>query len=248
MRLSGKTALITGGTTGIGFATARLFLKEGARVAIIGQDEGRVREAAAALGHGVLAIRANVASADDMAAAARRVEVQFGGLDVLFVNAGIAKAALFADVSAAHIDEHFDVNVRGAIWTVQKMLPLLRNPASVILTSTTLAAQGAAGASVYAASKAAVASLALSLAAELVGRGVRVNIISPGRIDTPIFAKLGLDPVSAKQLADQTLVKVPIGRFGEPDEIANVALFLASDDSSYLLGVNIHADGGWATL
>jgi NAD(P)-dependent dehydrogenase (short-subunit alcohol dehydrogenase family) len=247
-RLTGKTALITGGTTGIGLAVARLFLQEGARVAITGQDETRVAEAGRALGAGVVAMRANVASAADMAAVAVRLKAEFGGLDILMANAGIAKPLPFSDVDDANIDEQFDVNVKGVIYTVQKMLPLLRQPSSVILTSSTLAEQGIAGMSVYSATKAAVRSLARTLSAEFLGRGVRVNAISPGPIETPIFGKLGLPAETLKGMAANLVSKVPAGRFGQPDEVARAALFLASDDSSYVLGENILVDGGAATV
>lgn len=247
-RLTGKTALITGGTTGIGFATAQLFLQEGARVAITGQDELRVAKAAAALGGGALALCADVTSADAMAVVARRLQDEFGGLDIVFANAGIVKPMLFADVDAANIDEQIDVNFKGLIFTVQKMLPLLRNPSSVILTSTTLTEMGTAGLSVYAATKAAVRSLARSMSAELLERGVRVNVVSPGPIDTPIFGKLGLPSEVLQQMATDLTAKVPVGRFGRADEVAKAVLFLASDDSSYLLGENIFVDGGAATV
>lgn len=247
-RLTGKTALITGGTTGIGFATAQLFLQEGARVAITGQDELRVAKAGAALGGGALALCADVTSADAMAVVARRLQDEFGGLDIVFANAGIVKPMLFADVDAANIDEQIDVNFKGLIFTVQKMLPLLRNPSSVILTSTTLTEMGTAGLSVYAATKAAVRSLARSMSAELLERGVRVNVVSPGPIDTPIFGKLGLPSEVLQQMATDLTAKVPVGRFGRADEVAKAVLFLASDDSSYLLGENIFVDGGAATV
>lgn len=247
-RLTGKTALITGGTSGIGLATAKLFQREGARLVITGQDAQRVGDAATELGSGALALRANAASAADMADVARRIKDELGGLDILFVNAGVAKPMAFAEVTEAHIAEHLDVNLRGVIWSVQKMLPLLRRPASVILTSTTLTELGAAGMSVYAASKAAVTSLGRSLAAELVGQGVRVNVISPGPIETPIYGKLGLPQESVREMAAQILAKVPVGRFGQADEVAKAALFLASEDSSYILGENLLVDGGMATL
>lgn len=247
-RLKGKTALITGGTTGIGLATAKLFLREGARVAITGQDAGRVEEAGIALGPQAIAIRANVASASDMAAVAERLQRDFGGLDIVFANAGIAKPMAFADVDDTNIDEQIGVNVKGVIYTVQKMLPLLRNPASVILTASTLAEQGPGGMSIYSATKAAVRSLARTLSAELVGRGVRVNVLSPGPIETPIYGKLGMPAEAVQEMAGQILSKVPVGRFGHVDEVAKAALFLASDDSSYVLGENLLVDGGMATL
>lgn len=247
-RLKGKTALITGGTTGIGLATAKLFLSEGARVAITGQDAGRVAEAADVLGRGAVAIRADVSSSADMAAVAEQLQRDFGGLDIVFANAGIAKPMPFAEVDDANIDEQINVNLKGVIYTVQKMLPLLRNPASVIITSSTLADQGLGGMSVYSATKAAVRSLARTLSAELVERGVRVNILSPGPIETPIYGKLGMSEEAVREMAGQVLTKVPAGRFGHVDEVAKAALFLASEDSTYILGENLLIDGGMATV
>lgn len=247
-RLTGKTALITGGTTGIGLATAKLFLKEGARVAIIGQDEVRVAEACKALGPGVIALRADVSSADDMARAATRLKAEFGRIDIVFANAGIAQPMAFADVNDANIDEQIGVNFKGVIYTVQKMLPLLSNPSSVILTSTTMIEQGVSGMSVYAATKAAVRSLARTLSAELITRGVRVNVISPGLIETPIYGKLGLPAEAVKEWAGQLMAKVPASRFGQADEVAKAVLFMASDDSSYMVGENVLFDGGMATV
>lgn len=247
-RLTGKTALITGGTSGIGLATARLFLQEGARVAIVGQDAERVAEAGKALGAEVLALRANVASAADMAAVGARLQVEFGRLDVLFANAGIAQPMAFADVDEAHIDAQLGVNFKGVIHSVQKLLPILSNPASVILTATSMIEKGVGGMSIYAATKAAVRSLARTLSVELQPRGIRVNVISPGLIETPIYGKLGLPPEAVQAWAGQLLAKVPAGRFGQADEVAKAVLFLASDDSAYLLGENLLFDGGMSTL
>ena len=247
-RLAGKTALITGGTSGIGLATAKLFLQEGARVAITGQDGGRVNEAGAMLGANAIAIRADVSLATEMAAVAARLEKEFGGLDIVFANAGIAKPMPFADVNDENIDSQIGVNLKGVIYTVQKMLPILRNPASVILNSTTLTEQGIGGMSVYSATKAAVRSLARTLSAELVGHGVRVNVISPGLIETPIYGKTGMTPEAVQQMAGMLVGKVPVGRFGQADEIAKAVLFLASDDSSYILGEDLVVDGGMATI
>jgi NAD(P)-dependent dehydrogenase (short-subunit alcohol dehydrogenase family) len=247
-RLEGKTALITGGTTGIGRATAELFIQEGARVAITGQNAERVAEAAAALGHGTIGLRADAASAADMAEVARRLQAEFGKLDVVFANAGIAKPRPLSDVDEAHIDEQIAVNVKGVIFTVQKLLPLLNKPASIVLTASTVAELGTAGMSVYAATKAAVRSLARTLSAELSPQGVRVNVVSPGPIETPIFGKLGLPESAVKDFADQVSTKVPLARFGQPSEVAKAVLFLASDDSSYVLGENLLVDGGMATI
>lgn len=247
-RLTGKTALITGGTTGIGLATAKLFLQEGARVAITGQDAGRVTEAGAMLGANAIAIRADVSSASEMAAVAARLMNEFGGLDIIFANAGIAKPMPFAEVDEENINSQIGINLKGVIYTVQKMLPILRNPASIILTSTTLTEQGLAGVSIYSATKAAVRSLARTLSAELVGQGVRVNVISPGPIETPIYGKMGMSAEAMQQLAGTVLGKVPVGRFGQADEVAKAVLFLASDDSSYILGEDLLVDGGMAMI
>ena len=247
-RLEGKTALITGGTTGIGRATAQLFIEHGARVAITGQDAQRVDEAARALGPQAIAIRADVASAADMEGVARRLKAEFGGLDIVFANAGIAHPRPLADVDQQHIDVQFGVNVTGVILTVQKLLPLLNKPASIVLTGSTVAEQGMAGMAVYSATKAAVRSLARTLSAELAPQGVRVNVVSPGPIETPIFGKMGLPDSAVQAWGEQITAKIPLGRFGQPAEVAKAVLFLASDDSSYMLGENILVDGGSATV
>ena len=247
-RLNGKTALITGGTTGIGLATAKLFLQEGARIAIVGQDEARVAEAAKTLGPSAIALRATVASADDMARVANRLKAEFGHLDVVFANAGIAQPMAFTDIDDANIEEQIGVNFKGVIYTVQKMLPLLNNPSSVILTSTTMIEQGVSGMSIYTATKAAVRSLARTLSAELISRGIRVNAISPGLIETPIYGKLGLPAEAVKEWAGELITKVPAARFGQAEEVAKAVLFMASDDSSYMVGENLLFDGGMATV
>jgi len=247
-RLEGKTALITGGTTGIGRATAELFIQHGARVAITGQDAKRVAEAAEALGPQAIGVRADVSVAADMDALAQRLKSHFGQLDIVFANAGIAKPRPLTDVDEAHIDEQLAVNVKGVLLTVQKTLPLLRKPASIILTGSTVAELGSPNMSVYAATKAAVRSLARSLSAELAPQGVRVNVVSPGPIETPIFGKMGLPDAAVQAWAEQIGAKVPMQRFGQPQEIAKAVLFLASDDSSYMLGESILVDGGMATI
>lgn len=247
-RLEGKTALITGGTTGIGRATAELFIEHGARVAITGQDATRVAEAAAALGPQAVGIRADVSVAADMDDLAQQLKALFGQLDIVFANAGVAKPRPLAEIDEAHIDEQLGINVKGVLYTVQKTLPLLHNPASIILTASTVAELGAANMSVYSATKAAVRSLARSLSAELAPQGVRVNVVSPGPIVTPIFGKMGLPDSTVQAWASELTTKVPMGRFGQPGEVAKAVLFLASDDSSYMLGENILVDGGMATV
>jgi NAD(P)-dependent dehydrogenase (short-subunit alcohol dehydrogenase family) len=247
-RLNGKTALITGGTTGIGLATAKLFIAEGARVAIIGQDAQRVREAKLQLPDSVLCLRANVASPSDMARALADIHAAFGKLDIVFANAGIAKPSPFRIADEENIGEQIDVNLKGVIYTVQKALPFLNNPASIIFTSTTLADQGIDNLSVYSATKAAIRSLARTLSSELKEAGVRVNVISPGLIDTPIYGKLGMSTEQVQAWAGELLKKVPAGRFGSGEEIAKAALFLASDESAYILGENLLVDGGMATV
>ena len=246
-RLTGKTALITGGTTGIGFASAKLFLEQGARVAIVGQDAARVAEAGKLLGPNVIALQANVASASEMATVATRLKAEFGHLDILFANAGIAKPMPFSDLDDSNIDALIGVNLKGVIFSIQKMLPILSNPSSVIITGTALADKAEGGMSIYSATKAAVRSLARNLSQELISRGVRVNVISPGLIETPIYGKLGLPPEAVQEWAGRLLAKVPAGRFGQADEVAKAVLFLASDDSTYMLGENILFDGGFAT-
>jgi NAD(P)-dependent dehydrogenase (short-subunit alcohol dehydrogenase family) len=247
-KLTGKHALITGGTTGIGHATARLFIEEGARVAITGRDAARVAEAAASLGSNAVAIQADVSSPGDMAGVAARLKAEFGGLDIVFANAGIALPKTIADVDEAHLNDQIAVNFKGVVYTVQKMLPLLRKPASIILTSTAMTERGIAGMSVYTATKAAVRSLARTLSAELVDRGIRVNVLSPGLTQTPIYGKLGLPPEAVKEWAAQLLTRVPAGRLAQADEVAKAALFLACSDSSYLVGENVLVDGGLATV
>lgn len=247
-RLTGKTTLITGGTTGIGMASAKLFLQEGARVAITGQDAERVAAAGKELGPGAIALRADVSSAADMAGVAARLRADFGKLDVVFANAGIAQPMPFSDVDEGNIDSQIDVNFKGVIYTIQSMLPLMNKPSSIVLTSTTMIEQGVAGMSVYAATKAAVRSLARTLSAEFAPRGVRVNVISPGLIETPIYGKLGLPAEAVQEWAGQLMAKVPAARFGQAEEVARAVLFMASDDSAYMMGENLLFDGGMATI
>jgi NAD(P)-dependent dehydrogenase (short-subunit alcohol dehydrogenase family) len=242
--LAGKTALVTGGTTGIGRATAELFHAHGARVAVTGQDGARLAQARAELPRDVVVIRADARSIADADALARRIEAEFGGLDVVFLNAGIAKLAPFAAVDEAFYAEHMDVNVKGVVFTLQKLLPLLRPGASVI-TNTSIAGQRAAPhMSIYSATKGAVSSLTRTLAAELAPRQIRVNAISPGMIRTAIQGKFGLPPEVAAASERMYSARMPLGRFGDANEVSGLALFLASDASSFVTGTEIPVDGG----
>jgi NAD(P)-dependent dehydrogenase (short-subunit alcohol dehydrogenase family) len=198
------------------------------------------------LGADAIAIRADVTSVPDTASVAARIKAEYGSLDIVFANAGIVKPALFANADASNIDDQ--INLKGVIYTVQQTLPYLNNPASIIFTSTTLAEQGADNLSIYFATKAAIRSLTRTLPSELKTRGVRVNVISPGLIETPIYDKLGMTPDAVQAWAGELLGKVPAGRFGQGDEVAKAALFLASDDSSYIVGENLLVDGGMATI
>ena len=245
---AGKTALITGGNSGIGFATAQLFLAEGARVAITGKDSGRVAEAKTALGGKVETLIANVARVVEIEAMAAEAKTKLGSIDVLFVNAGIGLPTPFEAVSEEQYDDQFNVNIKGAFFTVQKLLPLLKDGASVIFTSSTADEMGLPGLSVYSASKAALRSLVRTLTAELAGRRIRVNSIAPGPTETPIHGKMGIPPEVAETMMKTLLAQVPAARFAQPEEMAKVALFLACSDSSYVFGHELVADGGWVAV
>ncbi len=248
MKLSGKRAVITGGNSGIGLATAKLFIKEGAQVAILGRDEKTLAAAAIELGGQVVTIKTDVGSIEQIDAAAKIIANKFGKIDILFANAGIAEFAPMAQIDERFFDKTFDINVKGLYFTTQKFEPLLRDNGTVLFTSSVVNQKGWPGASVYAASKAAVRSLARSFASELLPRKIRVNTISPGPIETPIFGRLGMPPEAIKEMADSILQQNPMHRFGTADEVAQVALFLASDDSSYITGAEISVDGGQGQL
>jgi NAD(P)-dependent dehydrogenase (short-subunit alcohol dehydrogenase family) len=247
-RLSGKKALITGGTTGIGFAIAKHFLEEGAQVAITGQSQERLQAAVSQLEHGVVGIQADLSQADNVAAMMEQIGNDLGRLDILVANAGITKPLPASAVDEAHIDEQFDINFKGVFFTVQKALSILQSPASVVLTTSCLDEMGMPGMSIYAATKAAVRSLARSLSAELVEQGIRVNAVSPGPIETPIYSKLGMSAEALQAMSSRLIQQIPMGRFGQADEIAKAVVFLASDDSSFMLGEEIVVDGGWSKI
>ena len=244
-KLNGKTAVVTGGTTGIGFETAKRFLEEGARVIVTGQDEARLAEAARKLGARAIPVRADVRRLEDVDALAARVKEEFGGLDVLFANSGVATFAPIEQVDENAFDTQFDVNVKGLFFTIQRLAGLLNPGASVVLNASAVNGKGMAGASVYSATKAAVRSFARSLAAELSPRGVRVNAVSPGYVPTPIQGKMGLSQKEVDDFETNVTTTLPLRRTGRTDEIAAAVLFLASADSSYVTGADLTVDGGF---
>jgi NAD(P)-dependent dehydrogenase (short-subunit alcohol dehydrogenase family) len=249
-QLADKVAVITGGSSGIGLATAYRFRQEGAKLALFARDRAQLSEASRKLDGDVLVVAGDVASDADLGRLYDAVAARHGGIDVLFVNAGVAEFVLAADVTADHFDRIFAVNVRGAFFTIQRALPHLRSGASIVLNTSVADRVGVPRTSVYAASKAALRSLARTLSAELVGRGIRVNAVSPGPTETPIQAKAarGLSPEVLQEMAKQTMSRVPLGRLARAEEVAEAVLFLASAASSFVLGQELAVDGGLTAL
>lgn len=247
-KLNNKVALITGGNSGIGLATAELFVSEGAKVAITGRDENTLKDSASKIGSDTLAIKADVLNLSSLDHAYQQVETKMGKIDVLVVNAGIFKGAPLGDFSEELFDEIVDINFKGTFFTVKKALPYLNDGASIVITGSAAAEVGVENASVYSASKAAVRALARNFSADLLSRKIRVNVLSPGHVETPIHERLGLSPEQIKGLREELASGVPVKRVGTAEEMAKGYLFLASDDSSFVLGAEIVIDGGWSQL
>jgi NAD(P)-dependent dehydrogenase (short-subunit alcohol dehydrogenase family) len=243
-RLEGKVAVVTGGNSGIGLATAKRLQEEGAKVAISGRNKATLDEAVKTIGNGVVAVQADVSRLADVDKLYKEVSRTLGKIDVLFVNAGVGKFMPLAETSESAYDELFDINIKGAYFTIQKALPYLNDGASIILNTSVLDRKGNVGTSAYSATKAALRSLARTAAAELVGRGIRVNTVAPGPIVTPIFGRMGLPKEALDELSKEIIAKVPMKRFGQPEEVAGAVAFLASQDASYITGVEINVDGG----
>src|ERR1700722_17158189 len=243
-RLEGKVAVVTGGNSGIGLATAKRLQQEGARVAISGRSKKTLEEAVKTIGNGVVAVQSDIAKLGDIDKLFREVSQKLGKIDVLFVNAGVAKFAPFADTPESMFDELFDIYVKGSYFTIQKALPFLNDGASIILNTSAADSKGMIGTTAYAATKAALRSLARTAAAELTARGIRVNTIAPGPIVTPIFGRTGLPQEAVDQFAKDVLGRIPMKRFGQPEEVAGAVAFLASADASYITGVELNVDGG----
>jgi len=243
-RLEGKVAVVTGGNSGIGLATAKRLQEEGAKVAIAGRSRKTLDDAVRTIGNGVVAVQADVAKLTDVDKLYAEVSKKLGKIDVLFVNAGVAKFAPLAETSESLYDENFDINIKGAYFTLQKALPFLNDGASIILNTSVAGSTGNPGASAYSATKAALRSLARTAAAELVGRGIRVNTVAPGPIVTPILGRTGLPKEAIDEFTKRIVERVPMKRFGQPEEVAGAVAFLASQDASYITGVEINVDGG----
>jgi NAD(P)-dependent dehydrogenase (short-subunit alcohol dehydrogenase family) len=247
-RLQGKRALITGGTTGIGLETAKQFLQEGARVAITGKNPATLEAASKELGAEVLVIPSDASDVAAQKAVAETLLQAFGGLDVLFVNAGSADLRPVEQVDEASFDRSFALNLKGPYFLIQALLPIFANPASIVLNTSVNAHIGMANTSVYAATKAALLSLTRTLSGELISRGIRVNAVSPGPIETPLYGKLGFSETDLKAVASSIRSQVPAGRFGTAAEIAHAIVFLASGESAFAVGSEIMIDGGMGTL
>lgn len=243
-RFEGRVAVITGGNSGIGLATARAFVAEGAKVAITGRSDATLRRAQDELGAGVLAIRTDVSRVADITRAMERIRAAFGRIDALFVNAGIAKFAPLEDVTEEMFDETMSTNLKGAYFTVQKAMPLLAQGAAVVLNASISGHMGAPNTSVYSASKAAVLNLARTLSADLLARGVRVNVISPGPVETPIFDRMGMPSEETRRIKEQITELTPLKRFADPGEIADAVLYLSSHESRFIIGTDLVIDGG----
>jgi NAD(P)-dependent dehydrogenase (short-subunit alcohol dehydrogenase family) len=242
--LKNKIALITGGTSGIGYATAENFLKEGATVIITGRYQKSIDEAVAKLGNNAKGIVSDAAKMSDVFQLAEKVKKITAKIDVLFVNAGYGKFAPIEVVDETHFDEQFDVLVKGTFFTIQQLTPMINTGGKVILNTSVVTEKGMPGASVYSAAKAAVQSLSKTLASELIAKDIRLNAVSPGPIQTGFFDKTGMNQEQIQGFAANVLAMVPMKRFGQASEVAKVVTFLASDDSSYLLGTEIYVDGG----
>jgi len=243
-RLAGKVAVITGANSGIGLETAKRFVEEGAHVVITGRRKDELDKAAAEIGENVIAVQGDVSHLGDLDRLYAEVKAKFGHIDILFANAGLGQVAPLGTVTEEHFDREFDINVKGLFFSVQKALPLFKDGGSIILNSSVAGHKGIGGFSVYSATKAAVRSFARTWTSDLKDRKIRVNAISPGPIETPIFGKLGLTQEQFTEFANTIVSSVPLGRVGQSEEVAAAATFLASDESSYITGIDLSVDGG----
>lgn len=246
-KLEGKIALITGGNSGIGLATAKQFVNEGAYVFITGRRDPELAAAAKEIGRNVTGVQGDVSNLDDLDRLFAQIKQEKGKLDIVFANAGVAKRAPLGEITEEHYDSIFNINVKGLLFTVRKALPLMPAGASIILTASVVASKGLSTNSVYSATKAAVRSFARTWTTDLKDRRIRVNAVSPGPIETPMLNEL-TSTEAGQQRLKMLVDSVPLGRLGTPDEIAKAVVFLASDDSSYITGTELFVDGGFAQV
>ena len=247
-KLEGKIALITGGNSGIGLATAKRFVNEGAHVFITGRRETELAAAVKEIGRNVTGVQGDVANLGDLDRLFAQIKREKGKLDIVFANAGVARFAALGTITEELYDWTFDINVKGLLFTVQKALPLLPDGAAIILNSSIVASKGLPINSVYSATKAAIRSFARTWTTDLKDRRIRVNAVSPGSIDTPGLSGLLASAESGEQRKKMISSVTPLGRFGTPDEIAKAVVFLASDDASYVTGIELFVDGGFAQV
>ncbi|MBX5156274.1 MULTISPECIES: SDR family oxidoreductase [unclassified Rhizobium] len=247
-RLQNKTALITGGTSGIGIETARQFIAEGARVVVTGSSAASVEAARSELGDKAIVIQADAGNAAGQKAVADTVKEAFGTLDILFVNAGVAEFGPLEQWSEAAFDKSVAINVKGPFFLIQSLLPIFSSQAAIVLNTSINAHIGMPNSSVYSLTKGALLTLAKTLSGELIGRGIRVNAVSPGPIATPLYSKLGASEAQSKAMAAEIQSQIPVGRFGNPSEVAKTIVFLASDEAAYIVGSELVIDGGMSNL
>lgn len=247
-KLDGKVAVVTGGSMGMGLVTARLFALEGARVIVTGRDRSSIEMAASEIGNGAEGIQSDISKPADLDALRAHIEARHGRLDILFANAGGARPQLFEEVSDEDFDHTVDINFKGTFFTVQKLISLIPSGGSIILNTSIQGVRGTVGLSVYSATKAALRSLARSLTAEYGPRGIRTNALAPGYIDTGVLHRAGFTGDAIERMMNEANINTPLGRMGTSEEIAKTALFLASEDSQFITGIELTVDGGWAQV
>jgi NAD(P)-dependent dehydrogenase (short-subunit alcohol dehydrogenase family) len=247
-RLQGKRALITGGTSGIGLETAKRFMEEGARVAVTGMNPKTLEQARKDLGSDALVLASDASSAAAQGQLAKQIQQAFGNLDVLFVNAGMVDMRPMEQIDEAAFDRSLGINLKGPFFLIRALLPVFANPTSIVLNASVNAHIGNPNTTVYAATKAALLSLTRTLSGELGSRGIRVNAVSPGPTETPLYSKLGFSEAELKTVASTIQKQVPAGRFAKPREIADAVVYLASDESAYIVGGELLIDGGMSTI
>lgn len=247
-KLQNKVAVITGANSGIGLATAKIFLENGAKVVLAGRRESALKEATTDLKGDFITVVADVSKDEDNTQLIKKAVDKYGNIDILFLNAGIAPVTPTTDITAEHYNEVFDINVKGPILATKEALPFMNNKGSILFTNSIVHQKGFDGLAVYSASKGALRAYARVLTSEVKSRGIRVNSIAPGPIDTPIYGKMGLPQEVVEEMGKGFATQVPLGRFGTSEEIANTALFLASDEASFINGVELEVDGGLSQI